>query len=182
MLRALLVMALLGAAGFGTYFYWDGLVPPAGEEPGLRGTPTRLLDGRVPGFALPGLLGPGIAARDLINGRRTVLVTFWGAWSQACIQELPILLELQASGVQLWGIAFRDTRYDVLEYLERNGNPYARLALDEAGRAAADWGVRDVPSTFLVDGDGIVRWHHAGPLTSRVVANQLRPLLEAMGP
>ena len=34
------------------------------------------------------------------------------------------------------------------------------------------------PGTFLVDGAGIVRWKHVGPLTDAVVADELKPALQ----
>jgi len=182
MLKIVAVLVLLGAAGGGLYAYWDVLVPRANTVVAGQGSPSRLLGARVPGFYLPGLLGEGFAARDLITGRQPRLVKFWGSWSPACILEHPVLMELQASRVEVWSIVFRDTRTNALDYLERNGNPYARVAFDAAGRAASDWGVKEVPATFLVDGEGIVRWHHSGPLTPRIVASQVRPLLERYAP
>ena len=51
-----------------------------------------------------------------------------------------------------------------------------------AGRVASDWGVTATPSTFLVDGEGIVRWHRAGPLTQQIIARELLPLLQRYAP
>jgi cytochrome c biogenesis protein CcmG, thiol:disulfide interchange protein DsbE len=178
-LGALVVVVALGIA---IYAYWDILVPRPSQPVAQRGSFTRLQDKRVPGFSLPGLVGPGFEARDLLTSKKPILVKFWGPWSPACITEYPLLMELQASKVEMWGIAFRESRTNALDFLERNGNPYSRVAYDAAGRAASDWGVTSAPSTFLVDGDGIVRWHWAGPLTSQVVARELWPLLERFAP
>lgn len=178
MWRWVALLGLLGAAGGVGYAYWDVIVPGPRRAPIPVGTPTKLDGKRVPGFALPGLVGEGFAARDLITAKRPILVKFWGSWGPSCILEHPVLMELQASNIPLWSIVFRDTRANALDYLERNGNPYARVALDAAGRAALDWGVTEVPATFLVDGDGIVRWHFAGPLTQAMVARVVKPLIE----
>ena len=178
MFIAIGVLAVLLAAGLAIYAFWDDLVPRPSAPPQLRGSPTPLQGRRVPGFSLPGLVGQGIQARDLLTRRRPVVVKFWGSWSPACIQEYPVLMELQAARVEMWAIAFRDTRTNALDYLERNGNPYARVALDAAGRVASDWGVRSAPSTFVVDGEGIVRWARSGPLTQQIVARELMPALE----
>ena len=175
------VVALL-VAGIGIYVWWDRLVPPSGQVSMQYATPTRLQDKRVPGFSLPGLIDRGFEARDLLFAKKPTIVKFWGPWSSACILEYPILLELQAARVEVWAIAFRDSRTNALDYLERNGNPYTRVAYDAAGRVASDWGVTSAPSTFLVDGEGFVRWHRAGPLTPQIVARELRPLLERFAP
>jgi hypothetical protein len=41
-------------------------------------------------------------------------------------------------------------------FLGAKGNPYAKLGLDENGRAGIDWGVYGVPETFIVQGDGSI--------------------------
>jgi cytochrome c biogenesis protein CcmG/thiol:disulfide interchange protein DsbE len=180
MLLVLGALVALAAAGIAAYAWWDVLMPRGGLPPISRGTPTRLLDQRVPGFSLPGLVGPGFEARHLMTSRKPIVVKFWGSWSPACILEHPQLMELQAARVEMWAIVFRDSRTNALDYLERNGNPYARVALDAGGRVASDWGVSAAPSTFIVDGEGIVRWHRAGPLTQEILARELWPMLERL--
>ncbi len=162
MFRVLAVLAVIVAAATALAAWWDVLVPQPVTPVALQGSATRLQDRRVPGFSLPGLIGPDLSAGELINSRRPRVVKFWGPWSPACILEQPLLMELQASGVELWSIVFRDTRTNALDYLERNGNPYDRVALDAAGRVALDWGVKEVPATYLVDNTGVVRWYMPG--------------------
>jgi cytochrome c biogenesis protein CcmG/thiol:disulfide interchange protein DsbE len=43
---------------------------------------------------------------------------------------------------------------------------------------AIDWGLTGVPETFLVDGDGFVRWHMSGPITTAMIAQQIEPLMK----
>ena len=57
------------------------------------------------------------------------------------------------------------------------GNPFSRIALDESGSAGIEWGVYGVPETFVIDGKGIVRLRHAGPLTPGVIANDILPAI-----
>ena len=172
------VIVVLVAAGIGVYAFWDEFVPPSHTPAAMRGSPTRLQDKRVPGFTLPGLVGQGFTARDLMTSRRPILVKFWGSWSPACIQEYPVLMELQAARVEMWAVAFRDSRTNALDYLERNGSPFARVAHDVAGRVASDWGVTSAPATLLVDGEGFVRWSRSGPLTPQIVERELMPMRE----
>ena len=98
------VLAVLLAAGIAVYAFWDEFVPPATTPPALRGSPTRLQDQRVPGFSLPGLVGQGFEARDLLTRRKPIVVKFWGTWSPACILEYPVLMDLQASRVEMWAL------------------------------------------------------------------------------
>ena len=178
MFVVLVVLAVVGAVGIAAYAYRDLLLPQSQLPAAAQGSPTRLQDRRVPGFALPGLVGPGFEARELLVSKKPILVKFWGPWSPACILEYPLLMELQSARVEMWAITFRDSRTNALDYLERNGNPYTKVAYDAAGRVASDWGVTIAPSTFLVDGEGIVRWLRAGPLTQQIINRELRPMME----
>jgi cytochrome c biogenesis protein CcmG/thiol:disulfide interchange protein DsbE len=38
--------------------------------------------------------------------------------------------------------------------------------------------VTSAPTTFLVDGEGVVRWARRGPLTPQVVERELLPMME----
>ena len=58
---------------------------------------------------------------------------------------------LQRRGVPIWGIAYKDKPDAASDFLKRTGDPYARIARDEPGRVAIDFGVYGVPETYLVD-------------------------------
>lgn len=167
-------LALLGGIGAGGWYAWRAL--NAGAN--LRGTPSILSGRRIPGFRLPGLGAEGFQATDIFNGGKPLIVHFWASWSQPCIVEHPVLMQLKATKIPIWGIAFKDKVPAALDFLEREGNPYTRNAIDEPGRVAYDWGVANVPETFLVDGDGFVRWHMDGPLATAMIAEQILPLIK----
>ena len=86
-------------------------------------------------------------------------------------------MALARAGVPVFGIAYKDRPEASREFLRRHGNPFARLARDESGRAAIDWGVYGVPETYLIDPHGIVRWRFAGAITPEILAEDIRPLL-----
>jgi cytochrome c biogenesis protein CcmG/thiol:disulfide interchange protein DsbE len=175
--RALLFGAPLAVAAVGGVGFWVALRRMQSGRFDPRGVPSILTNKRVPGFRLPGLPGEGFSSVDLMSTGRPTLVNFWASWCPPCIQEHPVLMELQAAGVQIWGIAYKDNRSNSLDFLERNGNPFVRSAADAPGRVAIDWGLTGVPETFLVDGEGYVRWRMTGPLTREIVERQLKPQL-----
>jgi cytochrome c biogenesis protein CcmG/thiol:disulfide interchange protein DsbE len=175
LLFILLPLLLASAVGVGFYYGWDAM-QPSRDDP--RGMPTRLYGRRVPGFRLPGLIEGGMTSVDLINGGKPVLLVYWSSWSAPSMQEHPVLLALQDAGVRIWGIAYRDKRNAVADFLERNTDPFERVANDEAGRTAQDFGIQGVPEAFLVDGDGFVRWHMTGPITIEMAQRQIMPLFK----
>lgn len=138
-----------------------------------HGVPSMLIDKHVPPFSLPG--DPGFADTDLSG--KPILVNFFASWCVPCIEEAEVLMGLKRAGVPLYGIAYKDKPVATAGFLAEHGNPYARVARDEPGRVAIDWGVTGVPETYLVDKGGIVRARWVGPLTAESVTGQLQPLL-----
>ena len=135
-------------------------------RPSDRYVPSHLVGQPVPSLALAKVVGDrdGIVlpARD---GPR--LVNIFASWCVPCIAEVPLLAELAQQGVAIDGIALRDKPGDVARFLERYGNPYARIGADPEGRAQIALGASGVPETFIVDGRGIIRYHHVGPVEAR---------------
>ena len=78
-------------------------------------------------------------------------------------------------GHRLQGQAGRHRRF-----LDQNGDPYTRIARDEPGTTAINFGLYGVPETYLVDRSGIVRWRWAGGLSDDIVHQSLAPLLQSL--
>uniref|UniRef100_UPI003FD6D281 DsbE family thiol:disulfide interchange protein n=1 Tax=Acidocella sp. TaxID=50710 RepID=UPI003FD6D281 len=140
--------------------------------------PSPLIGKRPPAFSLPGAGGmQGFANTDISAPPKPMLVNWFASWCVPCLQEAPMLANLAASGLGIWGIAYEDDPQALSQFLAQNGNPYQRLAADADGTTAINWGVYGVPETYFIDKTGIVRWRYAGALTDDVVASVLNPLL-----
>jgi cytochrome c biogenesis protein CcmG, thiol:disulfide interchange protein DsbE len=162
--RRLLLLAPLAVAGLGGAAFWSML---AGMKNGTfdpRGVPSMLIGKPMPDFVLP-----GFTAADVRAMGHPVVINFFASWCVPCIEEAPTLVALARAGVPLWGIAYKDKPAATDTFLARHGNPFARLARDEPGSVAIDWGVTGVPETYLVDADGVVRWRFVGPLPAEAV-------------
>ena len=178
LIRALFIVPLLIFAGTLGYLYF-GLNPD--RDP--RAVPSALLDKPVPAFELPpvpGLETPGLAASDLESGG-PVLLNVFASWCVPCRAEHPILTELtEREDVPLYGIDYKDKAEDAVAWLEELGNPYAAIGHDLDGRAGIEWGITGVPETFVIDGKGVIRYRHAGPLTEQLVREEIVPVLEQL--
>ena len=110
------------------------------------------------------------------------LVNFWASWCAPCRAEHPVLKTLQAEGVTILGVNFKDKPEAALQFLDDLGNPYAAIGADVSGRMGLDWGLYGVPETFVIDGTGKVILRHAGPITASILEDRIRPALaEAAG-
>ncbi len=173
-------LAVAGAAGFGA---WTILSRMREGRFDPHDVPSQLIGKPVPNFAsMPPLdaTGAGFSSADLLAAGRPMLVNFFASWCVPCVIEAPALMALSRERVPIWGIAYKDRPDATRAFLQRHGDPYARIALDEPGRVAIEWGVYGVPETYLLDHNGVVRWRQAGPVTEEVLDAQLRPLLRAL--
>lgn len=160
------------------YFLW-GLTP--GRNP--RIVPSVLIDKSVPDFEagpVKGLEVPGLAAGDLKAGRVS-LVNFFASWCVPCRAEHPLLMDLAEDGeIAIFGLNYKNKPEKARAWLARLGNPYARIGADESGRIGIDWGISGVPETFVIDGEGRIRYRHWGPIDQRALDETILPLVKEL--
>ena len=152
----------------------------------LRSLPPNELPSPLVGHPAPPLALPALDAQtapfgrsDLAAGHVTI-VNVWASWCAPCREEAPVLAGLDGlDGVVLYGLVYKDKPDKARGFLSELGNPFARIDLDADGRAGIEWGVYDVPETFVIDGKGIVRLRYSGPITPDVLSQVLLPAVEA---
>lgn len=140
--------------------------------------PSPLIGKPTPDFALPVLHEPTrtLSAKEL-RGQPYVL-NVWGSWCPECQVEHPVVTKFaETKRVRVIGYNWKDEREDALAWLERFNNPYWVVLADYEGRTAIDFGIYGAPETFLVDGQGRIRWKHVGALTDDIVRDELLPAL-----
>ena len=180
--RRVLLLAPLGVAAVAGAGFWEVLSRMRRGVFDPHDVPSQLIGRPVPAFATLPALAPadGFGSAELASPGRPILVNWFASWCVPCVIEAPALMALKNAGVPIWGIAYKDKPEAARAFLARNGDPYARIARDDPGRVAIDWGVYGVPETYLLDRQGIVRWRQAGPLTPEVIEEQLRPALRSI--
>ena len=116
--------------------------------------------------------------QTLMKQGHPVLLNLWASWCPACMREHNFLMKLAAQGIPIIGVDYKDSWSTGLNWLHVRGNPYAITLVDHEGSFGLDLGVYGVPETFLIDGNGIVRWRHAGIINEKVWRDELAPLWE----
>lgn len=105
--------------------------------------------------------------KNYIQGE-PIMVNFFATWCSTCLIEHKQIVSLaEEHGLKIIGIAYRDDPKDITPYMIRLGNPYAQIALDPDGYAAAGWKVSGTPESFFLDTNGVVRYHFRGPIRER---------------
>lgn len=136
----------------------------------------------APGFELPLLGGNGSISLTGLEGK-TVYVDFWASWCGPCRQSLPLYEEMNRSLPQddfrLIAINLDENREDALHFLEQHPVSYT-VAFDPNGISASSWGIRVMPSSFLVgpQGDIVKEWAGFHPSHIKEIEDEIRSLIE----
>lgn len=111
---------------------------------------------------------PGIEAHAVgQSGPR--LVNVFASWCVPCAVEAPQLMALQRRGLTIDAIAIRDRPEDVKRFLALHGDPFDRIGDDPRSQVQIALGSSGVPESFLVDSNGIIRFHHVGEIRAEHV-------------
>jgi cytochrome c biogenesis protein CcmG/thiol:disulfide interchange protein DsbE len=134
----------------------------------------------IPAFDLAAALPskPALSSSDLASGKPH-LVNVFASWCVPCVTEVKVLQTLKERGVRVDGIAIRDRADDLADFLERNGDPYERIGSDPQSQVQIALGSSGVPESFVVDGTGIIRYQHIGPIETSDVPLILTKLEQA---
>ena len=135
---------------------------------------------KLPVFALPAAVPGkrGLSSVDLATGKPRLLNIF-ASWCVPCAAEAPVLLDLKRRGVAIDAIAIRDRPADVAAFLARNGDPFTRIGGDSQSRVQIALGSSGVPESFVIDGQGVIRAQHIGPIMEQDVAGILQAIEDA---
>jgi cytochrome c biogenesis protein CcmG/thiol:disulfide interchange protein DsbE len=140
----------------------------AGEGPAAPGVggagKHELLNNPAPDFAADSVNGKGKVALSQWKGK-VVLVDFWATWCEPCKKSFPKLEELRvkysASGFEIAAISEDDEANGVKEFGTNYGAKFPML-WDKDKSIANKWHPPNMPSSFIVDKKGVVRFVHLG--------------------
>lgn len=148
------------------YFLSRGPARPAGAY----------LGGPAPDFALSDLAGRRVTLSSYRG--KPVLLNFWATWCTSCEEELPDLKKLQTEKRQelsILGISVDDAgKKAVMPFVARFDLNFPVLLSDV--NTARAYGVRALPTSWLIGPDGVVAKKYVGPLEFAEVENDILAL------
>lgn len=134
-----------------------------------RDAPTVLVETTEIGRDLPEITVTPLAGGDPRPLSEEIVgvsvINVFASWCAPCRAEHPVLTALNADGVRVVGLAWRDPPLNTQAFLTELGDPYARVMTDAEGEADRALGLDGaIPATFVVSASGEVLLRHHGPL------------------
>jgi peroxiredoxin len=142
-------------------------------------------------FALDaGERAPEIGLRDLDGNRVTiaslrgnvVLVDFWASWCEPCAEEMPVLERLyqryRGQGFRVVAVSQDRQVSNVRSFLNEHSVSFP-VVHDASHQVAGRYSPPRMPSSFIIDRNGVVRHVHAGYRSgdARAFEREIRALL-----
>ena len=121
-----------------------------------------VVTGPAPAFASHGLSGERLAVADLQG--RPALVHFWATWCPICEAEQGTITALAADHALIAVAMQSGDAATVADYVRKHAWPVP-VVVDEDGALARAYGVRGVPTTFVLDRRGQIRFVEIGYTT-----------------
>ncbi|MFH1336433.1 MAG: TlpA disulfide reductase family protein [Candidatus Zixiibacteriota bacterium] len=118
----------------------------------------------APGFTLQNLNGSPVNLSDFRG--RVVLLNFWASWCGPCKKEIPALKRLyqvrKSPDFEILAVSLDRTAGDkVASFVSANLMEFPIL-LNPDGDIGGRYWVRGIPTSFLLDKTGIIKWKVVG--------------------
>lgn len=119
------------------------------------------------GSALPALSGAKLTGTLPATQGKVLLVDFWASWCAPCRKSFPVMEALQAEfgprGLVVLALNVDDDYAAMREFLASHPVGFATLwDGPRAGRLVEQAGIEGMPTSFLVDRTGRIRYVHQG--------------------
>lgn len=147
-------------------------------------TPAPIVGAQMLDFALP-RLDDGSIARLSDYAGRIVFLNFWATWCEPCKRELPALAaysaESGADGPVVLAVNLGEDAETVSAFLQQQGITGLNVLLDQDNAAADTYAVQGLPTTYVIDGSGDVRYPHFGEIRREDLDGYMAALQSAAG-
>lgn len=123
----------------------------------------------VPSYRAVSISGDSVSL-DAQKGK-VVLLNIWATWCHPCRDEIPELREIHAKykdrGLELVGVSVDADGADenIRQFMKEFEMTYP-VWLDPGERISAQFLTIGVPTTFLIDKTGVLRWRKTGPVVT----------------
>lgn len=170
------VGVLLGAALIGILVF-TGVIPLLGDNAAEGAPPLAVEESGepAPDIALSDLQGRQVRLADYQG--QVVVLNFWATWCGPCVREMPMFQEYQDRypNFVMLGVNEEESPEMVRQFFDQMGLSYTIL-LDQKAEMGRALRVTYLPTTFIIDEKGEIRFRHYGILTEEQLSHYLTVL------
>jgi peroxiredoxin len=135
---------------------------------------------RAPAFSAPALDGKGMIELSQYRGK-VVYLDFWASWCAPCLVAIPEVEKMRSEfpngDFQIIAVNLDQKKEKAKRFLSKNPVGYPS-ASDPKGRLPGQYGVDTMPTSYLIDRDGVIRYVHRG--FQRGDSEELRKKIRAL--
>jgi len=129
------------------------------------GASHELIGKPAPTFSVSSANGKGTVSLASLKGK-VVVVDFWATWCNPCKESFPKLQELytkyQSNGLEIVGFSEDDENQGIAEFGQAHGAVKFPIGWDNGKAIAGQYKPPTMPTSFIIDKNGIVRFAHVG--------------------
>jgi len=133
----------------------------------------------APAFTLRRLEGTGRVSLASYRGKPVVL-NFWASWCEPCKGEAAVLqrdwTRYRGRGVVFLGVDYHDLAPDARKFVSAHALTFPMLE-DGSGSVTGSYGIHQVPETYVLNRQGRIVAHLAGPITAQGFSGEFRSAL-----
>ncbi|MFZ3579779.1 TlpA disulfide reductase family protein [Virgibacillus sp. DJP39] len=112
------------------------------------------------------------------RGQR-VMVNFWATWCPPCRAEMPDMEKFhQDKEVVILAVNLTQTESGIMGVKDfvKEFNLTFPILLDEEIKVATNYQIRPIPSSFMIDSNGVIQFKSFGPLTSDMMVEEFEKM------
>ena len=102
---------------------------------------------------------------------KVVYIDFWASWCGPCVKSFPWLNKIQeqykAQGFTVISINVDADKNKANQFLQANPASFA-VIFDSKGSLAKHFGIQGMPTSMLINRDGVITYRHSGFFTSKI--------------
>lgn len=132
----------------------------------------------APDFELQTLTGETVRLYE--NNGKPSLINFWASWCPPCKVEMPYLQEAYEEygddiNFLMVDLTFNDNLDTMTAYIEENGFTFP-IPLDETGDVSTEYETIAIPTTFIVDENGIIVHRVQGAMSEQQIQSFMKEM------
>lgn len=133
------------------------------------------IEGAAPAFTATTLDGSAITINAAMD-KKLYVINFWATWCPPCRAEMPDLDDFakkHADEITFYAVNIQEPKDTVAKFLKDN-NFTMPVLLNLKGEAAEVYQIRAIPTTYIIDSKGAIRFKKIGSTTAAELETALQ--------